>query len=151
MRFQIREAAVASAEDATAIRRLIESLAASMGDESPITDEYVRLYLTTPGNLVLLARGEENGAALGMITCSVRPNLYHGGKSALIEEMVVAEEARGGGVGGELLRHLLACLEARGCVEVSVTTMPDNAGAIRFYKTHGLTDQAVFLEKHFRH
>ncbi len=33
--------------------------------------------------------------------------------------------------------------------EVSVTTMPDNQGAIRFYKRHGLVDEAVFLEKHF--
>jgi hypothetical protein len=27
--------------------------------------------------------------------------------------------------------------------------MPDNAGAIRFYKAHGMLDEAVLLEKHF--
>jgi len=28
--------------------------------------------------------------------------------------------------------------------------MPDNAGALRFYRTYGLVDEAVFLEKHFQ-
>ncbi len=149
MRLEIREAMASSPEDVFAIRRLIGSLAALMQEKSPITEEYVRLYLATPGNFVLIARAVEGGTPLGMISYSIRPNLYHAGESAMIEEMVVAEEARGGGVGGALLRHLLACLEAGGCIEVSVTTMPDNEGAIRFYKTHGLTDEAVFLEKHF--
>jgi ribosomal protein S18 acetylase RimI-like enzyme len=35
------------------------------------------------------------------------------------------------------------------CVEVSVTTLPDNQEAIAFYKSHGMVDEAVYLEKHF--
>ena len=68
---------------------------------------------------------------------------------ALIEELVVAASWSGQGVGGALLDELLKRLEQQGCAEVSVTTMPDNAGAIRFYKSHGLTGEAVYLEKRF--
>lgn len=149
MSFEIRDAIAGSADDASAIRYLIQSLAATLGEESPITDAYVRSYLATAGNIVLLAHERGKEAPLGLITCSTRPNLYHAGESALIEELVVAEEARGRGVGGDLLHQLLSRLDARGCAEVSVTTMPGNQRTIRFYKAHGLTDEAVFLEKHF--
>jgi ribosomal protein S18 acetylase RimI-like enzyme len=27
--------------------------------------------------------------------------------------------------------------------------LPDNQGAIRFYRSHGLVDEAIHLEKHF--
>jgi len=140
----------ATAADAGAIADLIRSLAVATGETSPITADYARGYVETPGNLVLLAC-EPGGSdrVVGLVSCSIRPNLYHAGDSALIEELVVARDARGGGIGGALIADLLARLEARHCVEVSVTTMPDNEGAIRFYKKHGLTDEAVFLEKHF--
>jgi ribosomal protein S18 acetylase RimI-like enzyme len=36
-----------------------------------------------------------------------------------------------------------------GCAEVSVSTLSDNEDAQRFYRSHGLVDEAVFLEKHF--
>lgn len=119
----------------------------SAGETSPITGEYVLEYLAFPGSHVLLA--EEDGRVAGLLSYSVRPNLYHAANSALIEELVVRQSARGRGVGSALLSELLRRLPALGCAEVSVTTMPDNDGAIRFYRSHGLVDQAVFLEKHF--
>jgi ribosomal protein S18 acetylase RimI-like enzyme len=60
----------------------------------------------------------------------------------------VRESARGRGVGGALMNELLRRLPFQGCAEVSVTTMPGNVRAQRFYRSHGLVDQAVFLEKH---
>lgn len=132
--------------DEASITALIHELAAGHGDTSPLTADYAREYLLAPGCHVLLA--ERGGRAAGLLSYSVRPNLYHAGSSALIEELVVAAGARGGGVGGALLEHLLAHLEATGCAEVAVSTMPDNEGAQRFYRAHGLLDQAVLLEKH---
>jgi len=61
----------------------------------------------------------------------------------------VDEAFRGQSVGKTLLEEFMNQLQARGCVEVSVTTMPDNIGAPRFYKAHGLVDESVYLEKHF--
>jgi ribosomal protein S18 acetylase RimI-like enzyme len=132
--------------DEAAIAAMIQELAAASGDTSPITEDYVRGYLATPGSHVLLARFA--GQVAGLLSYSVRPNLYHAGPAASIEELVVAEPQRGRGLGSALLQHLLAHLEASGCIEVSVTTLTDNEGAQRLYRAHGLVDEAVFLEKH---
>jgi ribosomal protein S18 acetylase RimI-like enzyme len=137
----------ASPEDAAAVVRLIRELAAADGETTPITEAYAMGFLDAPGSGVLLAEiGDE---AVGLISYSVRPNLYHAGYSASIDELVVSSGYRDRGVGGVLIDHLLHHLEALSCVEVSVTTMPGNQGAQRFYRAHGLVDEALFLEKHF--
>jgi ribosomal protein S18 acetylase RimI-like enzyme len=143
MSVRVREAGPG---DEAAIADLIQELAAAGGDSSPVTEDYAGEYLSTPGSYVLLA--QRAGRVVGLLSYSVRPNLYHAGPAAFIEELVVAEPERGQGVGSALLRHLLAYLEATTCVEVSVTTLPDNEGAQRLYRAHGLVDEAVFLEKH---
>jgi ribosomal protein S18 acetylase RimI-like enzyme len=51
-------------------------------------------------------------------------------------------------VGSALLEELFRGLARLGVVEVSVSTMPDNQRARRFYQAHGLVDEAVFLERH---
>jgi ribosomal protein S18 acetylase RimI-like enzyme len=132
--------------DEAAIAALIQELAAASGETSPVTEDYVQEYLATPGSHVLLVR--RAGQIAGLLSYSVRPNLYHAGPAAFIEELVVAEPQRDQGLGSALLRHLLAYLEATDCVEVSVTTLPANEGAQRLYRAHGLVDEAVFLEKH---
>ena len=134
-------------EDAILIVGLIRELAQTIGEKSPITEGYVRDYVAFPGSGAWLA--EQDGHVVGLLSYSVRPNLYHAAPSALIEELVVRESARGHGVGSALMSELLRHLASTGCAEVSVSTMPDNEGARRFYQSHGLVDQAVFLEKHF--
>ena len=143
MPITVREAKPGEEHD---IVELIAELTRTLGETSPITAGYVQEYLAFPGCHVLWA--EEEGRLVGVLSYSIRPNLYHAANSALIEELVVRESARGRGVGGALMSELLRRLPAQGCAEVSVTTMPDNDGAIRFYRSHGLVDEAVFLEKH---
>lgn len=143
MNIGIREA---RPTDAAAIVRLIHELAQTSGENSPIAEAYVEKYFASPLGTILLA--EKQQEVVGLLSYSLRPDLYHAGNTCLIEELVVREAARGHGVGGALLKDLLSRLEAVGCVEVSVTTMPANTEAIAFYKKHGLTDEAVFLERH---
>ena len=144
MNIHIRHALPA---DSNHIVTLIQELAQSIGETSPITSAYVSAYLTFPGCILLLAEWHEQIA--GVLSCSVRPNLYHNGNTALIEELIIRDEWRGQGPGGELFNELFSRLEEQGCIEVSVTTMPENEGAIRFYRAHGLVDEAIYLEKHF--
>jgi ribosomal protein S18 acetylase RimI-like enzyme len=137
----------ATPEDAPAVVALIQELAAAGGEASPLDEAYARAYLRGAGHAVLLA--EEDGETIGLLSYSIRPDLYHAGGSVLIEELVVRAPNRGRGVGRALVKTLLDRLEGLGCAEVSVSAMPDNAGAIRFYKTLGLVEEAVFLEHHF--
>ncbi len=136
----------AGLEDAACIVELIQQLAGSLGETSPLSQDYVLKYLAVPGNHILLAESQKK--AIGLISYSIRPNLYHAGDSCLIEELVVHESQRGLGVGGALMEHLLAQLEALGVEEVSVSVMPENLDALKFYRRYGLTDEAIFLEKH---
>ncbi|MFH0777351.1 MAG: GNAT family N-acetyltransferase [Candidatus Eisenbacteria bacterium] len=144
MSITVREARPA---DAPAVVRLILELAATIGEDSPITEDYAAKYLSSPGSTVLLA--ETRGQAVGLLSYSVRPDLYHSAGSCLIEELIVQESARRQGVGSLLMTKLLSRLAASDCAEVSVATMSSNTEAIEFYRRHGLVDDAVFLEQHF--
>jgi ribosomal protein S18 acetylase RimI-like enzyme len=137
----------ASLRDAAAIAELTGELAAAVGEESPVTAGYARTFLRFPGNGALLARAARQ--VVGLVTYSVRPDLYHAAATCLIAELIVREAARGQGVGSALMKDLFSRLAKLGCAEVSVSTMPDNRKAIEFYKAHGMTDEAVLLEKHF--
>jgi ribosomal protein S18 acetylase RimI-like enzyme len=143
MSIEIREA---QPGDEPLVAGLIQELAENSGEVSPITEAYVTTYFSFPGGHVLLA--EEEGRAIGLLSYDIRPDLYHAASSGLIEELVVLRSERGRGVGSALLTEVLRRLAAAGCVEVSVTTMPDNKAAQRLYRAHGLVDEALFLETH---
>ncbi len=146
MTIQIRKA---QAEDADSVASLIQELAQGIHERSPITPEYVRQYLTSTVSRIFLAvDGDE---VLGMLSYSISDNLYHASPACLIEELVVRSTARDRGVGSALVEAVLEEARNLHCAEISVSTMPDNEGAIRFYRRHGFTEEAVFLEHHFKY
>ena len=121
-------------------------MATFLAEKSAITSDYAQIYLSFPDRGILLA--EQAGDVIGLLSYSIRPDLYHAAPTALIEELVVSAAARGQGVGSALLQAAEEALHEAGCVEISVSVMPGNQHAIRFYRAHGLTDEAVYLEKH---
>ncbi len=133
--------------DAPGIVALIRESAAEDKEDTPVTGAYVAEYLSSPGSGIMIA--DSQGQTAGLLSYSTRPGLFHAAPSCLIELLLVRADRRGRGAGSALLRALLARAAEQGCAEVSVSTMPDNAGAIRFYRRHGLTEEALFLEKHF--
>ncbi len=135
-----------STVDAPVIARLVQELAIAIGETMPVDENYACEYLAYPGNHVLLA--ELDGRVVGMLSYNLHPNLYHAAQTCMIEELVVKSGARDQGVGSALVKALLQRAAALGCAEVSVSTMLDNHGAIRFYRRHGLVDEALLLERH---
>jgi ribosomal protein S18 acetylase RimI-like enzyme len=134
-------------EDAFQVTELVRLLARNEGEESPITEADVLSFLSLPDSAILLA--EEGGEVLGILSCVIRPNLYHGGLVGLIDELVVYPRVRGQGVGSALVQAVMSRCAAKGCREISVSTMPDNTRALAFYWRHGFTDEAILLERHF--
>ena len=143
MSIHIREAKPA---DADIVVELVDQLARGEGEQSPVSQTYVGEYLATAGNCILLA--EMDGEVIGLVSFSIRPNLYHAADSCLIEELIVGHKARGQGIGSLLIAEVINRSQDSGCAEISVSTMPDNERAIAFYKKLGFVDQALFLEKH---
>ena len=137
----------ARSEDAGAIAQLIQELATAIGEDSPITAAYAGIFLVFQGCGVLLA--EQDDGIVGLLSYSMRPNLYHAGPCGLIEELLVRDTVRGQGIGKGLIRAALRLFETMGCAEASVSTMPDNEGALRLYRAMGFGDEAVLLEHHF--
>jgi (aminoalkyl)phosphonate N-acetyltransferase len=136
----------ATLKDIPAIVSLIRELAQAGEETSPISEAYAADYLASPYSQVLLA--EDSSGVTGLLSYSVRPDLYHAGLCCMVEELVVAGEKRGQGTGGVLLEALLAQGHTSGWAEVSVGVMRDNLRAQEFYRRHGLVDEALLLEKH---
>jgi len=140
----IREAAP---QDAGTIVTLIRQLAPEGGEQSPVNETFVLHYLSGINRKILLAqRGEK---VEGLLSYSVRLDLFHAGNSVLIEELVVDEGSRGAGIGSALMSALLERLPGLDPREVCLAVMPDNDRAIRFYRKHGFVEEALFLERHF--
>ncbi len=136
----------ADAPDAEEIAGLVRQLAAAEDESSPITPDYVKGYLAGTGCHVLLARARDR--AVGLISYSLRPGLFHAALSCVIEDLFVSQDHRGRGLGRSLVADVLARAREARCAEVSVTTATDNAKAIALYRGMGMTDESVFLEKH---
>ena len=130
--------------DIPAIVRLIAELASTAGETSPITPDYVSRYVAAPSSRILLAEVDDD--IVGLLSYSIRPNLYHAGDCCLIEELIVSQGRRSRGVGRALMAELM--LRLPGCKEVSVGVLAGNIEALKFYRRQGLADEAVLLEKH---
>lgn len=141
---QVRDAQTGDAE---AVVRLIQELAEHEGWPSPITPEAVVSYLATPGSGLILS--QSGGEVCGLLSYSIQANLYHAANIGHIDELVVSGRKRGQGIGSALMTELLGRLQRMGCAEVSVTVMPENLRAQKFYRSHGLVEEVISLEKHF--
>jgi len=136
----------ASSLDAPMIVTLIRALARRMDVATPVDEGYVLDYLASPGSGILVA--DDAGAVVGILSYTIRPSLVHAGRSCVIEELVVDEPSQRQGIGARLVEDLLRRAAGWGCIEVSVTTLAGQRGAIEFYKARGFSDDAIFLEKH---
>jgi ribosomal protein S18 acetylase RimI-like enzyme len=138
----------ATAADAAAIVGLVAELADSEDWPLELTEAYVPTYLTFPGARVLLA--ESGDRAVGLLAYCVRPGLFHAGDIGSIDELVVAPSARRTGVATRLLQTAMRRMAEWGCKEISLSTGFDNAEAQRLYRSLGLTEESLLLEKHLQ-
>ncbi len=137
----------ARASDAAAVCRLVQELAADGGESSPVTTRTVASFLKNPSCTIFVA--VVAGEVLGMASISFRPSLFHAAKSCVIEELVVTASWRGRGIGGKLVARAVQEARKTGCAEISVSTEKTNRRAIGLYKSRGLSEEYLYLEKHF--
>jgi ribosomal protein S18 acetylase RimI-like enzyme len=136
LRFYAAVIRVEHAEEATdelveALARLVPELSSSAA--APTADE-VRAIVKSPATTVLVARDEDD-----VIVGSLALALFRipTGVRAWIEDVVVAEGARGQGVGEALTREALRLAHGAGARTVDLTSRPAREAASRLYEKVG--------------
>jgi GNAT superfamily N-acetyltransferase len=109
-----------------------------------LTEKVFRRMARTPEvylNLVAVVEGQ----IAGFISVVFYQTFFHGGGTALINELIVSREQRGGGIGRALVQWVRDEAIARGMDEVEVSTEADNALAQQFYRKCGFDGECVLL------
>lgn len=115
-----------------------------------LLDAFNREYDTpTPGIAVLearLARLLASGDVIALLTgeptvavalLTLRPNVWYDGPVALLDELYVAPELRGRGLGSALLAAAEVVTRQRGGQLLEINVDGDDTDARRFYERHG--------------
>lgn len=131
----------ATLEDIPALCRLLSLLFTQEAEFTPDPVAQARgltRIITAPEiGEILVAR--ENGEMMGMVNLLYTVSTALGAPVALLEDMVVAPEARGGGLGSRLLAHAIATARIHGCRRITLLTDVENHSARRFYERQGFT------------
>lgn len=128
-----------SEDDLLVLLRLVKALAKyeRLADRVTATDDDLRRGLFGPGSLaeaVIAWRGDEPaGFAVWYETFST----FRGRKGLYLEDLFVAPEHRGTGLGAMLLRHVAGVALSRGCFRLEWEVLRWNEPAIRFYERLG--------------
>jgi ribosomal protein S18 acetylase RimI-like enzyme len=134
--------------DLPAIGKLLAELANAMDDTEGID---IRAAVETCNGLLKDAAShflvaEIEGTAVGFINFTVRQTVLHRSPSAMIDELIVAKEYQGKGVGRELVLAGIEKSKQLGCCEVEVSTEKTNVKARRFYRKCGFGEKGTLFE-----
>ena len=124
----------------------------SIAIAAELLDRFNREFDTsTPGSAILerrlkdhLANGSMFVLVIGEPTCgvavvSLRPNVWHDGAVALLDELYVEPSMRNHGLGAELLSSARAHCRTRGVEQMEINVDANDTDARRFYERHGFS------------
>lgn len=126
---------LANATDIPALCRLLNELFSQEAEFQP--DDAVqrrglaRIIADPAIGHILVAR--QDNRVLGMVSLLYTVSTALGERVAWLEDMTVAGDARGLGVGSALLEHALEFARHNGCRRITLLTDADNLAAQRFY------------------
>ena len=127
----------AEERDIDAMAGLLEGLFAKEADFTPDRrrQEAGLALLLRSGAVALCA--ERQGEVVGMATMQFLVSTAMGAPSGLVEDVVVKDGLRGGGVGRRLLEELVRRAKEAGCRRLQLVADEDNAPAHGFYRHLG--------------
>lgn len=86
------------------------------------------------GRLLVL---REEGRIVGMVNVLFTVSTALGERVAWLEDMVITADARGRGLGSQLIKAAIAAAREAGCHRITLLTDADNAIAQQFYRQQG--------------
>ena len=130
----------ATEADAAAIHAMVVELAASIGMADQVTSRVEDIrhhgFGADPAFEALIA--ESDGAPVGLCLFFESFSTWDGRRGVYVQDMYVAETARGLGLGRRLLAEAAAISRARGGSYLRLSVEADNDSAQAFYQRVGL-------------
>lgn len=87
-----------------------------------------------------LLRADAEGPIVGYAVLTLGFSLEYGGRDGFLDEIYVAPEARGQGIGSAALKFVMAEAEKLGIKALHLEVMPGNDRALELYRRHGFAD-----------
>jgi GNAT superfamily N-acetyltransferase len=131
---------LAAVADAAALAELLDRFNREYDTPTPGPEVLARRaerLLAGPDVLALLAGDPPAGLAL----LTLRPNVWHEGPVALLDELYVVPERRGRGIGTGLLKAAEAESRRRGADHLEINVDGEDGDARRFYERHGYVNR----------
>jgi GNAT superfamily N-acetyltransferase len=132
---------IATTEDIPALGELLFLLFSQEAEFQPdqaMQAAGLRQIIDAPerGQILVLRAGH---AVVGMVNLLFTVSTALGGRVAILEDMVVHPDWRGGGAGSRLLRAAIDLCQSCGCRRITLLTDRSNEAAQRFYARHGFS------------
>lgn len=131
----------ATPHDIPALSNLLATLFAQEAEFTPNLEANQRglaKIINDPGiGAILVAR--KGHQVIGMVNLLFTISTALGEPVALLEDMVVFPDARGQGIGSQLLTEAIAFARQQGCQRITLLTDHDNLTAQGFYAKQGFT------------
>ena len=128
----------AHATDAPVVNELLDQLGYPQPDIAT-TATRIQTWDEDPSSAAYVADAEGN--LLGLVAVHLCPFFERPGSWGRIVALVVSEQARGQGVGGQLVSAAESFAISRGCVRMEVTSSDRREVAHKFYRGRGYVDQ----------
>lgn len=107
----------------------------------------LRLLLESQKDLLLVA--DHDGEAIAMVSVQTLISTAEGGKVGWVEDLVVAEPHRGGGIGARLLERVESWSVRQGLTRLQLLADRHNVAALDFYRRRGWTGTDLLALRKF--
>ncbi|AWB94659.1 GNAT family N-acetyltransferase [Agromyces badenianii] len=122
--------------DAETVARLLHDFNTEFDTPTPgtaILTRRLQSLLAEPSTIAYLAGRPAAGVAL----VTLRSNVWYDGPVALLDELYVAPDRRGDGLGTAMIHLLIADAEEQGISAIEINVDAEDVDAQRFYERHG--------------
>ena len=134
----------AEPRDAADVTRLLLAFRDHLGLSWPPDEAWragVARLVAQPDTAYLLAAPAPGAAPAGVAQVRFRYGLWWAAEDCLLEDLFVLAEARGRGLGRELVQATIALARERDCRRVELDVNEDNAPALALYRSFGFDAQ----------
>ena len=98
-------------------------------------------------NAAVLVAANRYGEVIGLATCHIFPSMHDSDPVAWLTTLVVLEDARGAGIGSELVRHVEEWAAKKGAKRLSLTSGLHRKDTHEFYERRSYQNTGLRFSK----